>query len=481
MYDVVTMPDLMVRYFSSNIWLGAFVVSIVYLFFRVNAAGKKAILGAIVAFLLVINALVIEKFTELGENATFYRHLWAIPSVLIIGIAIVDLIKKLPRWFLKIPAIAAVAVFLWFANQEYIRCREQIVSTDGEMVQKDVVQLGDEFEKLQKKTGKNILFISCPSGYSVPYGDMTSELNLYSGILDISSSSILNNEEHNGDVELMGENPDVPYIMATCCSKGIDYVVVARNDEAKNRFSEYGYEPAITSNSFLVFECNGYEGYKKDINRSGQIDWIRYYDKDGNPRTLNGGYSSVEYEYDTTNVITEKYFDPDGLKTRTSLGYAELTIKLNDVKQVIGERYYDADGTLLGEVNDKGTNQFSSMFEFLHCSNGVTIDNGVYSLSTNVPNNSFNMVHFQLFDAKTEEYLTDFGRGYGNGIIIGQYINEYPDGLYRLSIKGNTNLADEWLCCYVYLQKGELLDFSYSIDKIEQQQVVLSNLEVKII
>ena len=98
MYDVINMPDLVVRYFSSIPWLILFILSTVYLFIRMNTARKRGMLASIIVFFLFINAFVISAFTHLGENSSFYRHLWAIPSVAIIGIVVVDLIRIIPKW-----------------------------------------------------------------------------------------------------------------------------------------------------------------------------------------------------------------------------------------------------------------------------------------------------------------------------------------------------------------------------------------------
>ena len=163
MYDVIDMPDLVSRYFSSNLWLGAFIVSVIYLFFRLNNAGKRALFAAVVAFFLVVNVFVIRLFTALNENDTFYRNLWAIPSVTIIGIAMVDLVRMMPRWFLKIPAIVAIAIFLYFSNQEYIRCRDQIFSADAKMVPNDIILLGQKLEELREESEKKSNIYCVPS------------------------------------------------------------------------------------------------------------------------------------------------------------------------------------------------------------------------------------------------------------------------------------------------------------------------------
>ena len=256
MYDVVNMPDLVVRYFSSTPWLIIFLASTLYLFLRMNTAMKRAVLAALVAFFLLINSLVIKLFTELNQNSTFYRNLWAIPLIILIGIAAIDVIRIIPRWYLKLPIIGLFAVVLWFVNgQEYIRCRAQVFSADGILVQEDVIDLGNMLDNLRKKESKNTLFVMCPTGYERPYGNLLKELNLYSGIVNISGSSVLNDFEHNGEQELMSGNPDVDYIMSKCCSNGIDYVIVKRLEENEEAFRQKGYAPVLVTAEYMLFHC----------------------------------------------------------------------------------------------------------------------------------------------------------------------------------------------------------------------------------
>lgn len=344
MYNVVNMPDLVQLYFSSSLWLGAFIVSVIYLFFRANSAKKRAIIAASCGFFLIINAFVIRIFSSLGENATFYRHLWAIPTAAIIGIAIVDLIRIIPKWFLKIPAIAAFAVFLWFANQEYIRCRDQFFSRNAKMVHEDVIPLAEKLEQIRIDTGKNVLYVVCPMGYSRPYGDMPTELNLYSGFLIISNSSILNDSEHNGEAQLMLENPDVPYIMSICCSKGIDYVIVSNNESAKNAFEQVGYDAVTSTDVFLVYPCFGYKGYKQDLNIWGQVSWKAYYNETGDPDIGTDGWSTVQYSYDGKgNKTKEQYYGVDGNPFIISAGYAAVEYEYNHLRKCTKEIYLDQD------------------------------------------------------------------------------------------------------------------------------------------
>lgn len=269
--------------------------------------------------------------------------------------------------------------------------------------------------------------------------------------------------------------------MSTCCAKGMDYVIVARKENTEATFSKEGYDAAVRTDGFLLYRCQGYNGYKQDLYKDGQIAWIQYYDELGNPAISNNGYSLVRYEYINGNLASGEYFDSEGRKTTTPLGYCAFTREYSVTNRFVSETYYGINDELLYRVSEIEKDKRENLFHYVHCSDGVNIKDEMYILSTSVSGNRFNHICFQLYDAKTEKYLIGFGKGETEGIVSGQYVNDYPDGLYRLVIKGNTNLFDESVYCYVFLQKDAVLDYSYTINQIDQQHIVLSNLSVQIV
>lgn len=337
MPGIVGLTDLVERYFYSSQWLWISIGSLVYLFFRMNTARKRAFLAALAFFFLFVNSFVIEKFTALGENGTFYRHLWAIPTIVIVGIAVVDVAKIVPRWYFRILIIATFIVGIWYVNsQEYIRLRGLPLSADGKMVSEDVIQLSEEFEEIKKKEGKDTIFVVC--------GNQATELALYSGYLDVTGPSILNNSEHNGEVELTGETPDVEYIMSVCCSNGLDYVIVSRNEGAENTFASHGYDPCFISNTYLVYHCSGYKGFIQDKNSWGQITKKTYFDENGQCDQQEMGYCTILYAYDERgNKVEELYYGSDNELCFNSFGYAGVKYEYNILRKCVKETYLDQD------------------------------------------------------------------------------------------------------------------------------------------
>ena len=289
-------------------------------------------------FFLFVNSFVIEKFTALGENGTFYRHLWAIPSIVIVGIAIVDLIRILPKWYLRIPVIAVVVVGVWLVNShEYIRLRDLPLSLDAKMVSEDVSRISDELKRRQNE--KKIFVVTPP--------EIRDPLWLYNGDFKVYDTGIFSSLTENGYEIFNEEIQDVDKIMSLSCLRGMDYVVVTKYEDTYTHFHERGYEPVVETDSYMLYECSGFFGVKQDINRWGQTIWTQYYGEDGEPIINSYGYSRAVYEYDqNADLILESYLDQKGNPiSRKDKGYAK--VKKRYVRHIVtSERYYDNTGNL---------------------------------------------------------------------------------------------------------------------------------------
>ncbi len=96
MYDKVDIFDMIATYFGNSMWLLLFLLSFFYIFLNLTMRSKRAVVGAVIAFFLFFNNITFAMFTEKGEGAVYYRHLWIVPVMIVIGIAVVTFFKGLP-------------------------------------------------------------------------------------------------------------------------------------------------------------------------------------------------------------------------------------------------------------------------------------------------------------------------------------------------------------------------------------------------
>ena len=105
-------------------------------------------------------------------------------------------------------------------------------------------------------------------------------------------------------------------------------------------------------------------------------------------------------------------------------------------------------------------------------------EDGHIILTTNKPDNRFSLIHFQLLSA-AKQYLCSFGSGEITGLKTGDYVHNYPSGLYYLLLKGNTNSADEWIRQMVYLNEGDRIHYSYYLEELTSDHIVIYDLKVE--
>lgn len=221
----------------------------------------------------------------------------------------------------------------------------------------------------------------------------------------------------------------------------------------------------------------GYAGVIRTYTEEGKIENESYYDEGGEPIKSRAGYSAVRYSYDQ-NRIREEYFDEHSKPIMLSCGYAAYERETNNEGQLISETYFGIQGEVLGTVNNYETT-IDKLFHYYHSTNGARIyGNETVEISSFVPNNSFGAIWFSLYDAASNAFILRFGKNNENGSYSGEYIHELSTGLYILRLHANGTLSDEYVQCLVYIEEGEIIQYSYIIDTFERDHIMISNLKV---
>ena len=111
-------------------------------------------------------------------------------------------------------------------------------------------------------------------------------------------------------------------------------------------------------------------------------------------------------------------------------------------------------------------------------SNGCVENNGKLKMTTQIEDNAFNSVVLQIFE-EHGEYIANINSTTNPGSIVGFYVNELPTGLYRLMIRGNSNMADETLETIVELKRGDAIQYKINVDSIGEKEIVVGNISVR--
>lgn len=248
--------------------------------------------------------------------------------------------------------------------------------------------------------------------------------------------------------------------------------------------------------SILDFSDKEYEHYfLKDIMHLGWKGWVylneavyRFYldksEKVDYPFDLN---AFVLKEDDNYTVLINNYISDidcvtvddksDTELTQNQKGYLEGTVgSVGKTIEIEATGKYGAG--IIGNANVTRIEKFfdDSTIDF---TSGVSKKDEItsYSMHTDVDGNEFNMVSLQLYNAETGEHIQDI-LGTGEGEIYSRYEHELDSGRYLLKIRGNSLKADEEITITMYLKHNDVVDFSFSVDKLESTQIDISGLSV---
>ncbi len=97
-----------------------------------------------------------------------------------------------------------------------------------------------------------------------------------------------------------------------------------------------------------------------------------------------------------------------------------------------------------------------------------------YDLTTDIPENTFNKAVLLVWNPETTEYYNPLSIANAAGTYSGVYIHDKSDGLYYIKVRANSNKRDEYVEELVELTEGMMYRFYYTVDTLEEKEVVLT-------
>lgn len=102
---------------------------------------------------------------------------------------------------------------------------------------------------------------------------------------------------------------------------------------------------------------------------------------------------------------------------------------------------------------------------------GIEFKAGEWRITTAVPDNQFGAVVLNLIDAETGEQIGPIGIADTAGGREGRYYHLAKTGTYYIKLRGDTNLADEYIITSAVLQEGMLYDWSFDVLAISPEEI----------
>ncbi|MGN0351061.1 MAG: D-alanyl-lipoteichoic acid biosynthesis protein DltD [Roseburia sp.] len=98
-------------------------------------------------------------------------------------------------------------------------------------------------------------------------------------------------------------------------------------------------------------------------------------------------------------------------------------------------------------------------------------EQGVYSITSNVSENSFNSVVVSIVEG---DIVLDKSKTVGTR--SGVYLHNMDTGYYTVRFRANSNMKDEYVEAKVYLEKDCVYKVKYNVDSIDSKQVAVSGI-----
>lgn len=80
--------------FRNKVWVGVFVICLIYIFIKCKKRARISIIASSVAFFLVFNNSYIFNLLDSDSQDTFYRFVWIIPVTIIFAVVYIFLTEK---------------------------------------------------------------------------------------------------------------------------------------------------------------------------------------------------------------------------------------------------------------------------------------------------------------------------------------------------------------------------------------------------
>lgn len=101
-----------------------------------------------------------------------------------------------------------------------------------------------------------------------------------------------------------------------------------------------------------------------------------------------------------------------------------------------------------------------------------------YVYSSEDKDNAFNSIDLQLIDLMDGRFYESYYTTTSIGMNETRFQMRYPSGWYKLRLKANARMQDEYIDYVMYLEKGEWYYVAFELDHIDKEIVALSCLEV---
>lgn len=182
---------------------------------------------------------------------------------------------------------------------------------------------------------------------------------------------------------------------------------------------------------------------------------------------INSTFSDIKYAYIINNGIV---IDLKNEETRLSAScpHGFLT---KDSKPIM----YIEQSNNRKLFMEASTIETTIISDQLEASPGANVSRNNITFTTDLKDNEFNRVNIQIYESVTNIYLGEIINVKSRGEYSNVYVHNCESGLYKIRLKINSNLKDEYVDATAYLIQGNEYHYSFTVSEMKKKSVSISD------
>ncbi len=240
-----------IKLYSGNAtFMLMFVLSLVYLWVFEKDRIKKSVLVVLSVIMLVLfvfplfSYIFMDKF---GEEGTYYRFLWLVPTAIVSSYTILKILERFKNKFVKIGAFTFVVICIYIGGVNMYEAPVFYKAENAYELPQCVIDMCDDMMITEGREYEAVFpdaILQYPRLYTtfitMPYGFET-----------LQFGKGAHSELHD---EMVKDEIDVEYLCALCEGKHIHYIVLNQNKTLNGSFDNCNYEFAGSYGNYDMYK-----------------------------------------------------------------------------------------------------------------------------------------------------------------------------------------------------------------------------------
>lgn len=259
MTDTRTIFAILKDYAGDTWFLYFFLAAVLYLLWREEKKTRKNLLIVLIgAVLLIFNNVSMKLVSYVVGDETYYRFLWMVPMVPIMGYVLVDLLIRQKKKIGKVLVIAAAALLVVLGGESCLKTNELEMVRTVHYVDPEIQVMGHLIE--QDKDRMRPL-VAAPASISIPIRLYNSNIRNYIKRTTylkegkLTSKKLKKVRQKRAYQVVHGEKITKEQLRNLVKKGKIDYFIIGNEHEMDEYMLEAGFEILANTGNYTIYRC----------------------------------------------------------------------------------------------------------------------------------------------------------------------------------------------------------------------------------